>query len=427
MKSDKKRDSADLRVHNPMNNGKIIITTVNNRILALLHKDNRILSAQVLKTEEHAVGNIYVGRVQSISENIGAAFVDIGGGCLTFLPLAEAKSAHITNRKADGRLKAGDELIVQIVKEAMKTKLAGVSAKLTLTGRYAVVGERPPIKAAEESTRQKPVSKRAGGAVHVSAKLTEQEKERFRNLEPLKQFAADYGLIVRTNAADLSDDAPLITEVAKLSETLAHTLQIADMRTCYSCLYRSLPDWALFVENAYRAEYDEVVTDLADVYRDLHDVCGMASIPVRFYEDAMLPLCKLYALEARLQELTDKKVWLKSGGYLVIEPTEALISIDVNTGKYEAGKEPEETYLRINKEAAEAIAWQIRARNLSGMILVDFINLKNKEHEAALMKEMRDLLKKDPIHTRVVDMTALGLMEITRKKIDQSLAQQLAR
>lgn len=99
----------------------------------------------------------------------------------------------------------------------------------------------------------------------------------------------------------------------------------------------------------------------------------------------------------------------------------------MNTGKYEAGKEPEETYCRINAEAAEAIAWQIRARNLSGMILVDFINLKNKEHEAALMEQMRDLLKKDPIHTRVVDMTALGLMEITRKKIDQSLAQQLAR
>lgn len=392
-----------------MNNGKIIITTLNNRILALLHKDNRILSAQVLKTDEYAVGNIYVGRVQSISENIGAAFVDIGGGCLTFLPLAEAKSAHITNRPADGRLKAGDELIVQVVKEAMKSKLAGVSTKLTLTGRYVVVGEH------------------ANGAVHVSGKLTDEEKERFRSLEPLKQIAANCSLIVRTNAAALSDDDPLIEEASAFSETLAHILQVADSRTCYSCLYRSAPDWVLFVENAYRTEYDEVVTDLTDVYRDLQYICDRASIPIRFYEDSLLSLGKLYALEARLHELTDKKVWLKSGGYLVIEPTEALISIDVNTGKYETGKDPEETYLLINKEAAEAIAWQIRARNLSGMILIDFINLKNKEHEAALMKQMRELLKKDPIHTRVVDMTALGLMEITRKKIDQSLAQQLAR
>lgn len=269
--------------------GKIIITTIKNRTFAFLHKDNRILSAQVLTTDEQVVGSVYVGRVQSISENIGAAFVDIGGGCLTFLPLAEAKYAHITNRKADGRLKAGDELVVQIVKEAMKSKLAGVSAKLTLTGRYVVVGEH------------------THGAVHVSVKLDEQSRERFRSLEPLRRIAADYSLIVRTNAASLSDDAPLLAEASELSETLTHMIKIADTRTCYSCLYRSRPDWADFVENAYRTEYDEVVTDLADVYRDLQDVCGRASIPVRFYEDSLLPLYKLYALEERLQELTDKR------------------------------------------------------------------------------------------------------------------------
>lgn len=424
-----------------MNNGKIIITTFNNRTFALLHKNNRILSVQVLQTDEHAVGNIYVGRVQSISENIGAAFVEIGGGCLTFLPFAEAKYAHITNRKPAGRIRAGDELLVQITKEAMKSKLAGVSAKLTLTGRFVVVGEYTPKEPAgrarqkgtadEEKTLQKAADKEDSGSVHgvvhVSAKLTEQEKERFRALEPLRRIAADYSLIVRTNAASLADDAPLIAEASELSQTLSHILEIANNRTCYSCLYRSLPVSAAFVENAYRSEYDEVVTDLADVYGDLQDVCGRASIPVRFYEDSLLPLYKLYALEERLHEITDKKVWLKSGGYLVIEPTEALISIDVNTGKYEAGKEPEETYYRIDLEAAEAIAWQIRARNLSGMILVDFINLKDKAHEAALIERMRKLLKKDPVHARVVDMTALGLMEITRKKIDPSLAQQLAR
>lgn len=424
-----------------MNNGKIIITTLNNRTFALLHKDNRILSAQVLKRDEHAVGNIYLGKVQSISENIGAAFVDIGGGYLTFLPLAEAKSSHITNRKADGRLKAGDELIVQVVKEAMKTKLAGVSAKLTLTGRYVVIGEytkkEPAGKAkqngttGEEETRQKAGNDETGsvkkGVIHVSAKLTEAEKERFRSLEALQRIAADCSLIVRTNAAVLSDDAPLIAEASELSETLAHILQIADSRTCYSCLYRFLPDWAVFVENAYQTEYDEVVTDLADVYRDLQEICGQESIPIRFYEDPLLPLYKLYALEERLKELTDKKVWLKSGGYLVIEPTEALISIDVNTGKYETGKEPEETYYRINREAAEVIAWQLRARNLSGIILVDFINLKDKMQKEALLEQMRKLLKQDPVHARVVDMTALGLMEITRKKIEPSLSQQLAR
>ncbi|MDE6318642.1 MAG: ribonuclease E/G [Lachnospiraceae bacterium] len=401
-----------------MNNGKIIITTIKKHRYALLHKDNRILSAQVLRTDDHAIGNIYVGRVTSISENIGAAFVDIGGGCLTFLPLAEGKFAHITNRKTSRSRKAGDELLVQIVKEAVKTKLIGVSTKLTLTGRYVVVGEK---------TQRKSDSGRAADAIHVSAKLDKNVKERFRTLEPLQRITADYSLIVRTNAASLSVDEPLIAEASQLSETLAHILQIADTRTCYSCMYRSLPDWAVFIENAYRTEFDEVVTDLSDVYRDLQDVCAQISVPVRFYEDSLLPLFKLYALETRLQEITDKKVWLKSGAYLVIEPTEALISIDVNTGKYEAGKEPEETYYRINTEAAESIAWQLRARNLSGIILADFINLKDKTREAALLDQMRELLKQDPVHTRVVDMTALGLMEITRKRIDPSLAEQLAR
>lgn len=408
-------------------NGKIIITTIKNHRFALLHRDNRILSAQVLRTDAHAVGNIYVGRVTSISENIGAAFVDIGGGCLTFLPLAEVKSAHITNRKADGPLKAGDELLVQIVKEPIKTKLAGVSTKLTLTGRYVVVGEKTPKKPVGEKSQPKPGGGKTPGTIHVSAKLDDAIKERFRTLEPLRRIAADCSLIVRTNAASLSGDEPLIAEASHLSETLAHIVQISDTRTCYSCLYRSLPDWAVFIENAYRTEYDEVITDLADVYQDLQDVCAKISIPVRFYEDPLLPLCKLYALKTRMQEISDKKVWLKSGAYLVIEPTEALISIDVNTGKYENGKEPEETYYRINREAAEAIAWQLRARNLSGIILADFINLKDKAREAELLERMRELLKQDPVHTRVVDMTALGLMEITRKRIDPSLAEQLAR
>lgn len=161
------------------------------------------------------------------------------------------------------------------------------------------------------------------------------------------------------------------------------------------------------------------------MYETLLEPCRKADISLRLYEDSLLPLYKLYSVEQRLQELTDKKVWLKSGGYLVIEPTEALISIDVNTGKYESGKDREETFYRINREAAEMIAVHLRARNLSGMILVDFINLKSRERETALLEYMRELLKKDPIPARALDMTALGLMELTRKKVAPSLAEQL--
>ena len=126
----------------------------------------------------------------------------------------------------------------------------------------------------------------------------------------------------------------------------------------------------------------------------------------------------------RVKELLDKNVWLKSGGYLVIEPTEALVSIDVNSGKYEKGKDQEETALKINMEAAQMIAVQLRARNLSGIIMVDFINFKKKEHEKQIVEYMRSLLKKDSVTADVVDMTGLGLMEITRKKVNPSFREQ---
>lgn len=391
--------------------GKILIIRLNEKLLTMLIRDNQILSVQVQRETEHAVGNIYVGKVQSISENIGAAFVDLGQEYLTYLPLSEAKYACITNRRADGRLKTGDELLVQIIKEPMKTKLAGVSTRLSLPGQYAVVGMRP---VSEKESR-----------VQVSSKLSVKQQEHFHSLEALQTIAAKHCLIVRTNAAALTEETPLLAEAESLSQTLTHLLEIAPSRTCYSCLYRSKPDYASFVENAYRNEYDEVITDLPEVYDTLTDFCRDADIPLRLYEDSLLPLYKLYAVESRMQELLAKKVWLKSGGYLVIEPTEALISIDVNTGKYESGKDKEETFLRINREAAEMIALHLRARNLSGIILVDFINMKSKANETELLEHMRSLLKKDPIPAKALDMTRLGLMELTRKKIAPSLAEQL--
>ncbi len=389
--------------------GKILILKLNGKLLSLLIRDNQILSIQVQKQNEYAVGNIYVGKVKNISENIGAAFVDLGQGYLTFLPLTEAKYAHVMNRKSDGRIKIGDEIPVQIMKEPMKTKLAGVTVLLSLSGKYAVVGTR---------------RKEHPDGVQVSSKLNKKMQVRFREIEDLQKTAEQYQLIVRTNAGELNDDTPLLTEAHMLSEQLKHIVQVADKRTCYSCLYHGKPDYISFVENAYKAEYDEVVTDIAEVYGTLQEHLTGTDIPFRLYEDEMLPLHKLYAVEVRVKELLDKNVWLKSGGYLVIEPTEALVSIDVNSGKYEKGKNQEETALKINMEAAQMIAVQLRARNLSGIIMVDFINFKKKEHEKQIVEYMRSLLKKDSVTADVVDMTGLGLMEITRKKVNPSFREQ---
>lgn len=399
--------------------GKIIILQLNGRLLSLLLRDNRILSAQVHRKTGHAVGDIYLGRVQKISENIGAAFVDLGQGYLTFLSLSEAKYAVPTNRRPDGRLKAGDELAVQIVKEPIKTKLAGVTSRLSLAGKYAVAETASPAAAHGQG-------RALAAPVRVSSKLPRRQQDGFRASEELRRIAEDNGccLTVRTNAGGLEDWTPLLAEAGELAAQLSRIVETAGSRTCYSCLRREKPEYIHFVENSYTSEYDEIVTDLPEICQELREHFAGSGLSVRLYEDAMLPLYKLYSVETRIQELLDRKVWLRSGGYLVIEPTEALVSIDVNSGKYEHGRDQEAAYLQVNREAAQMIALQLRARNLSGMILVDFINMKKAENNRQLMEYLKSLLQKDSVPAEVVDMTALGLVEITRKKVNPSFREQ---
>ncbi len=395
--------------------GKILILKLNERLLSLLLGDNRILAAQVQRDDSYAVGNIYIGRVQSIAENIGAAFVDLGEGQLSFLPLAGTRHAVITNRSTDGGLKAGDELLVQVSKEAVGTKLTGVTTRLSLAGKYAVVERRPETADGTADIRH---------AVQVSSKLSAKRQAHFRGLEALQRIADDCTLIVRTNAGALAEDGPLIAEAESLAGELRHIAEIAATRICYSCLHREPPGYLHFIENVYTSEYDEIVTDIPEIHAVLQEHIAAAGIPVRLYEDSLLPLGKLYAVEERIRELLARKVWLKSGGYLVIEPTEALVSIDVNSGKCGRGKDSEETFFRLNMEAAEMIAVQLRARNLSGMILVDFINMRKAEHNRQLMEYMKSLLKRDSVTADVVDMTGLGLVELTRKKVNPSFREQ---
>ena len=143
------------------------------------------------------------------------------------------------------------------------------------------------------------------------------------------------------------------------------------------------------------------------------------------YKDKLLPLSKLYCFEKAFKDALNEHVWLKYGAYLVIQPTEALTVIDVNTGKYESKKKKQDTFLRINLEAAQEIARQLRLRNLSGIIIVDFINMDAAEDKETLMQTLKEFLHHDPVKTVLVDMTALNLVEITRKKVRKSLAEQV--
>ena len=172
---------------------------------------------------------------------------------------------------------------------------------------------------------------------------------------------------------------------------------------------------------------EEIVTDKQELYE-----CAVQYLKgykqqekiVRYYEDKLLPLYKLYNLEKAFEQAQNERVWLKSGGFLVIQQTEAFVCIDVNTGKFTSKKDKQETFRKINLEAAKEIAWQLRLRNLSGIILIDFINMERDEDKEELMQTLQRYLQ-DSIKGTVVDMTELNIVEVTRKKVRKSLAEEL--
>lgn len=184
------------------------------------------------------------------------------------------------------------------------------------------------------------------------------------------------------------------------------------------------------LRNTYTADLTSIITDDPQIYNSLehylkeNDLQNLSKL--RLYQDDLLPLYKLCRLEREIDLATSRQVWLKSGGYLVIDPTEALTVIDVNTGKYSSKKLRRETLKTINLEAAKEAARQIRLRNLSGIILIDFINMENKEDQKELLAFLESRLFADPVKTRLIDMTKLELVEITRKKVYKTLKEQIA-
>lgn len=189
-------------------------------------------------------------------------------------------------------------------------------------------------------------------------------------------------------------------------------------RTVYSILYKPDVFYVEMILSLGNRENMEVVTDCEDVSKHLTD-CG---IPCRFYMDTQISLSKIYSFDTRIKELLAKKVYMKSGAYLVIEPTEALISIDVNSGKAQKNVDHESYSLQVNMEAAKEVAYQLKVRNLSGMILVDFINLNRPESKKQLMNTLCSEISKDKITTKFIDFTRLGLAELTRKKTEKPLS-----
>lgn len=391
-------------------NSTRIIARIREQVLAdALLEDGHLSELSLIPTEKRSLlGNIYIGKVKNIVKNIQAAFVEIEDGILCYLPLEDSRSPVFLHPKKTETLVQGDELLVQVSREAVKTKAPSVTACFDLTGKYMVL------------THGK---ERIG----YSGKLSAEEKTRLRAWAENCSVPDGAGMIIRTNAAGVSEEE-LGREYEQLTEQYRFLREQAIHRTVYSCVYRSRSSYLNSVLGSRSEQLKEILTDDRQVYEELKTFMG-EMMPgdeekLVFYEDPMLSLKALYRLEKGMEEALAERVWLRSGAYLVIEATEALTVIDVNTGKCVAGKDKQATIRRINQEAAAEIARQLRLRNLSGIIVVDFVDMADANDGRELLAFMQKLLKKDPQKAAAVDMTALGLMELTRKKQKKTLQEQ---
>ncbi len=362
-----------------------------------------------IEEERSLIGNIYVGKVKNIVKNIDAAFVEIKKGVLCFLPLSEAEDAIFTHPKDTKKLVAGDELLVQVLKDGVKTKAPVVSTNLNFTGRYFVF-----------TTKRK-------DELGISNKLNAEDRKSL--LEYMEKKGKDpFGVIIRTNAKNATE-AEMDDEYEYLKGVYENVVIYGVHKTPFSLLMQDESPYIKQLRNIRQDELEEIITDDKGIYEQARDFL-MSHQPgdlhkLRFYEDASYSLWNLYGLETILDDATRTRVWLKSGGYLVIEPTEALTVIDVNTGKYEGNKNAETTFVKINQEAAVEAARQLRLRNVSGIVIIDFIDMKTEADKLDVLSILNTELKKDPIKATLVDMTKLNLAEITRKKVKKSLREQL--
>ena len=373
--------------------------------VAALSEEERIVEIRLESDQEKSIlGNIYTGQVENIASNIQAAFVQIEPGKRSYYSLAEAQRAVFSaGRKGNGPLRPVDELLVQVSRDAMKGKLPALTSNLNFTGRYLVL-----------TTGDKKFG--------LSSKLALEDRHRLSGWlkEEAERPDKEFGIIVRTNAADASKEE-ILKELEWLKGRYHKAVVQGRNRTCFSLVLETEPFYVAAVRDAYGRDLDEIITDVPKIREMilgyLEEISPELKEKLRFYQDKLLPLYKLYRVETALDAIQKEKVWLNSGGFLVIQQTEAFVSIDVNSGKYTGKKKMEETFRKINLEAAAEIGRQLRLRNLSGIILIDFINMENPDHRDELFHVLQKLLRKDPVKSRAIDITPLHILEMTRKKV----------
>ncbi len=370
------------------------------------------------------VGNIYKGRVQRVMPGMQAAFIDIGLERAAFLHAGDiVKPVVVTGSDDDALLpplptrpiaellRDGQDIVVQVVKDPIGSKGARLSMQLSIPSRYLVLLPRTRV-------------------VGVSARI-EDEIERARLKAHVASLAPDgigHGYIVRTNAESQPEEA-LAEDVAYLSRTWALIEEKSKTARVGERIYEDLSLPMRAVRDLIRRDVEKVKVDSRETCERLKAFAaqfmpGLAE-KIEHYAGAR-PIFDLYGVEDEIQRALEKQVPLKSGGYLVIDQTEAMTTVDVNTGSFLGQRNLEETVYRTNLEAAQSVARQLRLRNLGGIIIIDFIDMNDVEHKRQVHRQLEKALAHDHAKTTVYEFSPLGLVEMTRKRTTDSLQRQLS-
>lgn len=356
-------------------------------------------------THEHIVGNIYKGSIENVLPGMQAAFVDIGTKKNAFLFLGDGKH-HKAVLQNNQKIHIGQRIPVQIIKDAHGSKGPRASTHISLPGRYMVLMPNAEY-------------------IGVSRRITnESERKRLSGIAE-KLLPKGMGLIVRTVAEGMEQEILKkdVTYLLHLWESISARFQLHDGGTL---LYRDADLLIRFIRDRFTEEIDEFLVDDASTYERVRDFVKILSpdlLPrIKLYPEKYM-LFHAYEIDKEIEHMGEREVPLHSGGFLVIDKTEAMTVIDVNTGKYTGKSNLGETVYRTNIEAAQEIAKQIRLRDIGGIILVDFIDMTDERQREELLDELRARTKCDPQKTNVVDITSLGLVEITRKKARSNFAE----
>ncbi len=389
---------------------KLVITLRENVVYYGYFKDGKAVELYCEKVDNPSIlGNIYVARVDKVADGIKGAFVELSNSQKGYYNISQTRKPVKFSPGHEDKLYGGDLILVQVTKDAVKTKLPVVDSNVSISGKYFVLSFE-------------------NRGINISKKINDMA-ERERLLTLARNLAvADCGIVVRTNAKGVSEDI-LETELKELLSRAENLLKKARISPGRTLIAREAPYYVRLAKELPSWDLDEIVTDNETVLNELKDYYelnqDLANLNKIHFYDEEYPLYLLYRFEHYYDSALKKLVPLKSGGSIVIEPTEAMTVIDVNSGSaIKNKKQAEFVFEKINQEAAEEIAGQLRLRNISGMVIIDFINMKAEEKRKNLLRYLQKQCNNDRIPVRVIDITALNLVEMTRNKVRKSLMEQ---